>query len=549
MTGPECAIYFHPDAFTTNRERLMGRHVAGETFLKGYFQHSSAAALWTLVREKSEAEQFAKLARESGNASAVQAFTPDQMRAASKPGTIFYPGPDISELAFQRSFFGANQWSVCGITHTTSSKSSMDSIASWVTAPLNSWDAVICPSVAVKRHVDNIFQSEVARLQRRLGITKCPSPQLPVIPLGINIQDFQFSEQQKSNARQSLNIHPDEIVVLFVGRLSFHAKSHPLPMYKSLQTVAEETSKRIRLIECGWYANDYTENAYQKAREELCPNILVTVLDGRVRENRDLAWAGADIFCSLADNIQETFGISPIEAMAAGLPLVVADWDGYKDTVTPDCGYRVPTSMPDPGVGNELIFRHAVNLDNYDFYCGHTGIFVGVDIPSCCRAFTALVTDSALRAKMGSAARKRAADFYDWSKIIPVYEELWLELNARRNRSPEGGPKAWPARLDPYSAFQHYSTLTLSGATELRRCNNQVGEETHEIGALLGLEILAYAHRVLPSRDKLLATLLKTSESWHTVASLFGEPLDPETIKALSILHKGGLIEIKVADR
>ena len=66
-----------------------------------------------------------------------------------------------------------------------------------------------------------------------------------------------------------------------------------------------------------------------------------------------------DIFCSLSDNIQETFGITPIEAMSAGLPVVVSDWDGYRDTVRDGIdGFRVPTQMPPPGYGDELALRH-----------------------------------------------------------------------------------------------------------------------------------------------------------------------------------------------
>ena len=41
---------------------------------------------------------------------------------------------------------------------------------------------------------------------------------------------------------------------------------------------------------------------------------------------------------SLADNIQETFGLTPVEAMAAGLPCVMSDWDGYRDTVRDGVG-------------------------------------------------------------------------------------------------------------------------------------------------------------------------------------------------------------------
>ena len=33
------------------------------------------------------------------------------------------------------------------------------------------------------------------------------------------------------------------------------------------------------------------------------------------------------MFVSLSDNIQETFGLTPIEGMASGLPLIVSDAD------------------------------------------------------------------------------------------------------------------------------------------------------------------------------------------------------------------------------
>ena len=48
---------------------------------------------------------------------------------------------------------------------------------------------------------------------------------------------------------------------------------------------------------------------------------------------------------SLVDNPQETFGLAVAEAMAAGVPLVVSDWNGYRDLVRDGIdGFRVPTS-------------------------------------------------------------------------------------------------------------------------------------------------------------------------------------------------------------
>src|SRR5690606_25457261 len=109
-------------------------------------------------------------------------------------------------------------------------------------------------------------------------------------------------------------------------------------------------------------------------------------------EDRMTAWAGADVFCSLSDNIQESFGITPIEAMAAGLPVVVSDWDGYKDTVQDGVeGFRVPTIMPAGGLGGDLALRHALEIDTYDMYCGHTSSMVAVDVDATAEALARLV--------------------------------------------------------------------------------------------------------------------------------------------------------------
>ena len=104
-------------------------------------------------------------------------------------------------------------------------------------------------------------------------------------------------------------------------------------MYKALENAVRITKKEVVLIECGWHANESIAKAFDDAASKICPNIKKQFLDGRNLKNRKLAWSSADIFSSLSDNIQETFGITPIEAMASGLPVVVSDWDGYRDSV------------------------------------------------------------------------------------------------------------------------------------------------------------------------------------------------------------------------
>ena len=101
------------------------------------------------------------------------------------------------------------------------------------------------------------------------------------------LDEFIFSDDTRGSSRQSLNIDGAAIVFLYVGRLSFHAKAHPLQMYKALELAARKTSKNLVLIECGWFANDFIRDAFSNAAQEICPSIKVINLDGRKSEERE----------------------------------------------------------------------------------------------------------------------------------------------------------------------------------------------------------------------------------------------------------------------
>ena len=85
---------------------------------------------------------------------------------------------------------------------------------------------------------------------------------------------------------------------------------------------------------------------------------------------RTATLSAADIFVFPIDNVQETFGLAPVEAMAAGLPVIVSDWDGLKETVSPDAGIRVPTEMPGRGLATYLSQRYLGGTDGDLHYVG-----------------------------------------------------------------------------------------------------------------------------------------------------------------------------------
>ena len=553
------AIYYHPEAYTTSGPKLMGRNAAGESFLRGFLSHSTSSEFWAQVQRPEHARHFASAVSSLGRSEPVRSVDKSSLGALAQAGVVYYPGPGIGEHAFHRAAFGHTAWSLCGITHTTSSAGAMDALADLITSPVQPWDAVICTSIAVKDNVTRLLQAQVDYLQSRLGVTRVVLPLLPVIPLGIHTADFAFTDAQKAAARAALGVPADTLVVLFMGRLSFHAKAHPLAMYQALEAAAQATGKSVVLVECGWHANEFIEKSYTDAARLACPSVRVLTLDGRKPEDRQTAWAGADVFCSLSDNIQETFGIVPIEAMAAGLPVVVSDWDGYKDTVRDGVdGFRIPTLMPQTGLGGDLALRHALEIDTYDMYCGHTCSLVAVDVQATAAAFVKLFTSPELRRQMGEAGRKRAVEVYDWKPIIGQYEALWakqteLRLAAKAETDKSGvKPLAhpWPARMDPFHAFANYPTQSLTPQTRLALVDADVDVAITRSLAYRQLAMVDFAKVILPTEAEVRAVLQTATSTGAALEWVQAIPEDrrPFVFRSLAWLVKLGVLRVVVPE-
>ena len=517
------AIYYHPEAYSTSGPKLMGRNAAGESFLRGYLAYARTNEFWIQVEMPAHVQHFAAAARAQGRSQQINAVDSTSLAALARAGTVYYPGPGIGLHAWHRAAHGHGSWSLCGITHTTSSAAAMDSITELLISPVQPWDALICTSTAVKDNVQRMLQGQADYLKLRLGITQLVLPQMPVIPLGIHTEDFAYSPQQKHAARASLSVTADAIIVLYTGRLSFHAKAHPLAMYQALELAAKATGKEVVLIECGWHANASIEKAYADAAGVAAPSVRVVNLDGRKPESRQIAWAAADIFCSLSDNIQETFGIVPIEAMAAGLPVVVSDWDGYKDTVRHGIdGFRVPTLMPGPGLGTDLAQRHGLGIDTYDLYCGHACSLVAVDVGETARAFIRLFLEPEMREQMARAGRQRAQELYDWRAIIPQYEALWEQLADLRKvnqTTHKALSHPWPARLDPFSAFASYPSKVLDPETRFTLVDADVQTALKRMRQYSQLSMVNFAKGILPTEAE-LETVVQTAAGVATAGQL-----------------------------
>lgn len=466
------AILYQREGYDTRVQRLMGRQAAGEGFLKALARHGKAESLYCFTRERTSFEAFQKQVRPwLSDSRQIRWIPASNSLALAEPGTLYRPDPLIGELAWQRRYTNQQAYSICGVTHTLASKGAMEGIGNLLIAPVQPWDAVICTSKAVKITIEQLLGNWAEYLGQRLGARPAITIKLPVIPLGVDCEAFlqeQEARETCSRLRQQLGIAPDDLVVLFVGRLIFHAKAHPVPMYLAVEQAAQKTNAKVHLIQAGWFEDQQQESAFKDTASQLSPNINHLFVDGRKPEIRQGIWSVADVFISLADNIQETFGLTPIEAMAAGLPVVVADWDGYKDTVRHEVdGFRIPTLIPPPGCGLDFAATYNDESLNYSTYVGHISLMTAVDVDACAEALAALFTQPELRQRLGENGRQRAQEVYDWSNVIAAYETLWQELSEIRTKATVNAPLTpgkppYPLCDDPFRLLAHYPTQTLS---------------------------------------------------------------------------------------
>lgn len=527
----------------------MGRHAAGEGFLRAYVRHGAAERFACYAASRREADSFEEFCRANGAGKRPVQWLPfGQLIELQAAGTLFFPGPGLAEMAWVRSRLGNNAYSLTGVTHTISSHAVMDAVTATLTAPVEPWDALVCTSRAVMDAVTELVNVQAGYLKQRLDAKRIPKLNIARIPLGADCERLAPTPEPRRRWREQLGIGSDDVVYLFVGRLSYHAKANPYPMYVALEHAAHASGKRLHLIQAGWFANDSIERRFREAAAVLCPNVNAIFLDGRAPEVREGIWHAADVFTSLSDNIQETFGMTPVEAMAAGLPCVVSDWDGYRDTVRDGIdGFLIPTLAPPPGLGADLAARHEEHLDNYDVYIGQASLFTSVDIQATAEAYTRLALNRDLRSSMGAAGRARAIATFDWKVIVRQYEALWEELAKRRAKAAPAKPVAilHPSRPDPFRLFAGYPTRTLEGSDQLFLT------DVHAITKLRDLRkihLVSYGAGLLPDEAQTEGILAEIAKRPGLPVANALEVLPPESrpqmMRGLVWLVKLGLVRV-----
>lgn len=280
--------------------------------------------------------------------------------------------------------------------------------------------------------------------------------------LPLSVDTDRFVPRDRAEARDAVGLPRGAFVILWIGRISAHDKADLLPLLRAFRRLVDVHPHRELLLVIGGNGEERyltairTEAAALGVAERL-------VLRPVPVEERHLMHAAADVFVSPIDNVQETLGITPIEAMACGVPQVVADWNGYRDTVVDgETGFRIPTYW---GAADGDVSRSSGLYDRDDMI-DHYRLAQMVVVDPCVllERLQELLTNDALRARMAEASRARAVRLYSGEAVIRAHEELWTELQQRATNLPWGGPYDRGYELPQFTrTFSHYPTRMLTG--------------------------------------------------------------------------------------
>jgi glycosyltransferase involved in cell wall biosynthesis len=303
-------------------------------------------------------------------------------------------------------------------------------------APSMAGDVVIAPSCAAAA----ILREQCAALIEQLGLPRQP-PNVAVVPYGVP----GVVRTPRGAARTSLG-WDERPVALFVGRLSEEDKAD----FAALVAAAAQVragSRRFRLVLAGVGSAQAVEVLREHARR-------AGIADAEVRLNvseveKHLLYSGCDLFVSPANSVSESFGLSVVEAMLHGAPVVCTAWSGYREIVRDGVdGFLVPVTWRGTNKPIDVQFV----LGTRDSLSSE----VNVDIDGLAVRIGQLLDSKTLRRRMGEHGRKRAEARFLIGRVVDDVVAVLAQARVECDQSDA----FQPAPIRHASAFRSYADLS-----------------------------------------------------------------------------------------
>lgn len=157
---------------------------------------------------------------------------------------------------------------------------------------------------------------------------------------GINLDAFTSTTNQLQ--RETLGLHCDDFVLIFSGRLI--PEKGILPLIETMQLLKEQTNIKLLVLGNTSLGNSIEPSSFLQQIQITAKNLENIIFTGYVDYTKMgdyLQLADVAVLPSLWD---EPFGLTCIEAMAAGLPIITTRRGGIPEVVDDNCAILLDTA-------------------------------------------------------------------------------------------------------------------------------------------------------------------------------------------------------------
>lgn len=547
------------------REVVLFHRPGEDPFRDACLRHSGAPVFHAQTLTTADFDDFvARAATLDPQGRPCRHVPPGDPTTMARCPTLVLPDGGLGPFAWRRRTLGAPAYALVGRAATWDAAA--PAIGEIMTAPVERWDALVLPTTAMERAGRSLLDDWSRYYADRWGGKPGMPARIAAIPPGVDCDAFApgpQAERERRTLRRRLGIATDDIAVLAFGPMSLHEAQHPMALYLAVDAAASAAPEgaRVFLIVAGWAANEAQEREFRDALRRFAPGVRGIFLDGRDPDVASKVWRAADVYCAFPESAASEPLPSLAVAMAAGLPVVVADWAGAGEFVADGKqGFTVPVWLPPAGSGGDLAPAPEAFLDpELASAARHQNLgavtqMTAIDVRAAAHALEALLGDAELRREMGEAAAERAREEFDWPAVLRRHERLWADLDEVRREAAKGVhpvPGGMPGRDDPFQRTAELAPQAVLGTTRVALADPE-GDPLRRLAAIRRQRMNTIAEPVLlraGEREQLLAHLANRGETAvATLAELLAEDRRHLVPRTVVWLAKMGLVTLEAGD-
>jgi glycosyltransferase involved in cell wall biosynthesis len=290
-----------------------------------------------------------------------------------------------------------------------------------------------------------LFRETWTDWTQRFGVIPFPETSA-VIANGVDVTVNRRSESLRTDLRRRLRFGADDVVFLAFSRLSPASKGDQQALIVRWKEVVQRVP-RAHLVLAGAVVDIEFVAELRRLAPAAGVGDRVSVIDNPftlMGNARTQLMSAADVFLHLSTGIEEASPLVVHEAMAHGLPVIATAWAGMAQTIVEgETGFLVPTRHGVlPAYLRESLFGQSEWA-----HAAAASRLVALDYAAFLAATQALA-DPAVRARLGSAARK-AAEAHDIGVAARAYADFFARVSSEAQRSwAAGATKAFQPLVD-----------------------------------------------------------------------------------------------------